>query len=64
MDVDHDELEKKMNKWCAEAGQDVRIEFDYKGPKNNVTVLDDTNIYWKSFKSSCDKLLVDNLLRD
>ncbi|XP_034242125.1 aminoacylase-1-like isoform X1 [Thrips palmi] len=55
-DVDHDEFEKMVNGWCKEAGSDIKIEFEQKNPKIEVTKLDETNPWWIAFKKECDNM--------
>ena len=52
----HKELEELILQWCKEAGDGVFLEFEQKEPKVEDTVLDDKNIFWKTFKGVCDKL--------
>lgn len=56
VDVDHEEFERMVRSWCAEAGSDLRIEFQQKNPKVEVTKLDDSNPWWVAFKKECDSL--------
>ncbi|XP_026290177.1 aminoacylase-1 isoform X1 [Frankliniella occidentalis] len=55
-DVDHDKFENMIKSWCAEAGSDVRIEFEQKNPKIEVTKTDDSSPWWVAFKRECDAM--------
>ena len=57
--VDHEEVEKMINGWCKEAGQDVYVTFEQKNPKIESTKLDSTNPFWVAFKGVCDKIDVE-----
>ncbi|XKL62507.1 hypothetical protein PGB90_002340 [Kerria lacca] len=54
--VEHDELEKTIQTWCEEAGEDVRINFIVKQPKMGSTELNECNPWWVAFKNECDKM--------
>lgn len=55
-DVDHDQFEKMVYEWCKEAGSDLKVEFEQKNPKIEVTKLDDSNPWWIAFKKECDSM--------
>lgn len=46
INVDHDEFERMLRKWCEEAGGDIDLCFEAKRPKVPPTRIDDTNPYW------------------
>ena len=52
----HEEFEAMINRWCKEAGEGVYLEFKQKDSKVENTVLDEKNIFWRNFKSACDRL--------
>uniref|UniRef100_T1H1B2 Peptidase M20 dimerisation domain-containing protein n=1 Tax=Megaselia scalaris TaxID=36166 RepID=T1H1B2_MEGSC len=58
LNVDIQQFEKTIAKWCQEAGGDIEIDFEIKEPEIKVTKLDDSNIYWVTFKNTleCMKL--------
>ena len=56
IDVDHDELLAKVNKWCEEAGGGINISFSQKDPYVAPTTIDDSNTYWNAFKSAITEL--------
>lgn len=58
-DVDHDKFENMIKSWCAEAGSDVRIEFEQKNPKIEVTKTDDSSPWWVAFKRECDAIAIE-----
>lgn len=55
VDVDHEEFENMIKRWCEEAG-DVDYEFDLKDPFIPPTKLDESNEYWQAFKSAVSEL--------
>lgn len=56
IDVDHDEFEKMLNRWCEEAGGNIQIEFEFKDSYVPPTPIDDSNIFWIALKRTFDKL--------
>lgn len=57
IDVNHDEFEKMLHRWCVEAGGNIELVFEAKKPKVEPTKIDDTNPFWVGFKSAiCDEL--------
>lgn len=49
-DVDIVEFEKRLNKWCEEAGKGVWIEYVQKEAHVPVTKVDESNPFWIAFK--------------
>jgi aminoacylase len=56
LDVDHEEFESILRRWCVESGPEMDFVFLVKEPKIQATKIDDTNPYWVSFKSAIDEL--------
>ncbi|XP_063705608.1 aminoacylase-1-like isoform X3 [Culicoides brevitarsis] len=56
INTDHEEFEEMLNRWCAEAGGDITIEYEIKEPYVAPTPVDDSNIFWKHLKEACDEL--------
>uniref|UniRef100_A0A6M2DD42 N-acyl-aliphatic-L-amino acid amidohydrolase n=1 Tax=Xenopsylla cheopis TaxID=163159 RepID=A0A6M2DD42_XENCH len=54
--LDHKELEDKIRTWCKEAGKDVEIEFEQKGPLIANTELNESNKFWVAFKKATDEM--------
>lgn len=46
----------KINRWCDEAGGNIKIKFQSKDPKAPLTATDQTNPYWIAFKNATDEL--------
>lgn len=47
----------QLNRWCAEAGGNIKIEYELHAPNVTPTATDRTNPFWTAFKS----VLVDDL---
>ncbi|KAJ6649052.1 Aminoacylase-1 [Pseudolycoriella hygida] len=56
VDVDHDEFYHMIERWCEEAGGNIKIIYQSKDPKSPVTATDDTNPFWIAFKNATDEL--------
>lgn len=57
--VDVEEFEKTVEKWCEEAGGNIVIDYSARSVKVEPTIIDDTNVFWTAFKSAlCDDLYV------
>ncbi|XP_004529658.1 aminoacylase-1 [Ceratitis capitata] len=56
LNVDHDDFEKQLNKWCEEAGGGVEIKFEQKQPKVEATKIDNSNPFWLAFKRATTEL--------
>lgn len=56
IDIDHDEFEKQLRKWCDEAGGGIEFEFIQKEPKVPATKSDESNLYWLAFKKAMDDM--------
>jgi aminoacylase len=56
IDVDHEEFEKMLNRWCEEAGGNIQIEFEFKDSYVAPTKIDDSNIFWVALKRTFEKL--------
>lgn len=56
VDVNHDEFEAMVLRWCVEAGDNIEYEWDLKDPYIPPTSLDGSNIFWHAFKSAVDEL--------
>ncbi|XP_018568185.1 aminoacylase-1 isoform X1 [Anoplophora glabripennis] len=54
--VDIKKWEETINRWCSDAGQGVRIEYEQKQPQVPATKLDNTNPFWIAFKEASDEL--------
>ncbi|XP_014235528.1 aminoacylase-1-like isoform X1 [Trichogramma pretiosum] len=55
-EIDPINFESTLKNWCKQAGNDVYFTFDEKNEVVKSTKLDDSNNFWKAFKSTCDKL--------
>ncbi|XP_059619088.1 aminoacylase-1-like [Phlebotomus argentipes] len=55
-EVDHEQFQKQLEKWCAEAGGGIELVFELKDPLVPPTRLDETNIFWVAFKKAIDEL--------
>ena len=53
-DVNHEEFENKMKKWCEESGEGVYYTIINKDPAVENTKLDSNNIFWPAFKEAVD----------
>lgn len=53
---DHDKFKSMIDQWCEEAGGDIEVEYEMKDPHVPPTATDDSNVYWKAFKSAIDEL--------
>ncbi|KJE95881.1 aminoacylase-1A, variant [Capsaspora owczarzaki ATCC 30864] len=51
--VDLVEFEKQLGVWTS-SEEGVTFEFVSKFENNQMTVLDDNNVWWKAFKTACD----------
>lgn len=49
-------LEKQIRDWCAEAGSDIELVFDYKDSAAQPTKVDASNPYWVGLKNALDEL--------
>ncbi|EDW82934.1 uncharacterized protein Dwil_GK22579 [Drosophila willistoni] len=56
LDVDHQEFEAKLHKWCEEAGGGIELEYEQKQPRVKPTSTDASNPYWLAFKKAIDDL--------
>lgn len=56
VDINVEEIENTVNKWCKEAGEGVRIEFFKKSAFIQPTKIDENNPWWVAFKKECDKM--------
>lgn len=54
--VDIKKWEETINRWCSDAGQGVRVEYEQKQPQVPATKLDNTNPFWTAFKEASDEL--------
>lgn len=54
--VNHEEYENMLNIWCKEAGGGIEIEYHIKEPHVAATKIDNSNIFWKSFKEATDSM--------
>jgi len=54
INVDIDEFEQMIARWCSEAGGDITMNPVVKGIKEKVTSTDD--VYWLAFKNATDEL--------
>lgn len=58
LDVDHTEFENQLRKWCEESGGGIEIFFEIKNPYVPPVKMEDTNMYWKTFKGTLDELRI------
>ncbi len=56
IDVNHKNVEETIQKWCQEAGDQVRYEFMVQNPRVDTTRIDESNQWWMEFKKQCDKM--------
>ncbi|KAH8330623.1 hypothetical protein KR067_005856 [Drosophila pandora] len=56
LDVDHEEFEAKLHKWCEEAGGDIELTYEQKQPRVPPTAIDSSNPFWMAFKEATDEL--------
>lgn len=49
-DVDHDEFDKMISRWCVEAGEGVSFEYIVKNPQVKSTRIDGTVPFWDVMK--------------
>ena len=54
--VDHEIFENMFKKWCEDAGGDIVYDYEQKEPRIEPTKIDDSNIFWTTFKKSVDDL--------
>ncbi|XP_073955436.1 aminoacylase-1-like [Choristoneura fumiferana] len=54
--MNHEMFEELINRWCREAGNGVRCEFDHKDPYVKPTVMDHTNHYWVAMKKAIEDM--------
>ncbi|XP_023247640.1 aminoacylase-1-like [Copidosoma floridanum] len=54
-EVNHDDFESMLQKWCQEAGKNVHFTFEEKNRFVPSTKLDNSNPYWIAFKKCCDE---------
>lgn len=54
--VDLKKWEETIKRWCSDAGQGVRVEYEQKQPQVPATKLDNTNPFWIAFKEATDEL--------
>ncbi|BFZ08613.1 hypothetical protein BsWGS_11652 [Bradybaena similaris] len=52
-------LKKKINRWCAEAGNDVTTEMLVDGNSTEMVALTDDNPWWVAFHSACKEANVE-----
>lgn len=56
IDVDLDEFEQQLRKWCDEAGEGIDINFILKDKPVEPTKLDETNPYWVAMKNKMEDM--------
>ncbi|EDV49623.1 uncharacterized protein Dere_GG17281 [Drosophila erecta] len=56
LDVDFQEFESNLHKWCDDVGGGIEITYEQKQPKVPPTAIDDTNPFWLAFKRATDEL--------
>ncbi|KAG5683326.1 hypothetical protein PVAND_012612 [Polypedilum vanderplanki] len=59
LDVNHAEFENMIKKWCEEAGEGIKFDYEQKQPKVEATKTDKSNPYFTAFKSAIDELGLD-----
>lgn len=55
-DVNFEEFEKTIERWCQEAGGDIEMKYIWKNPKAPATATNESNPYWVAFKSVVDEM--------
>lgn len=48
----------QIERWCEEAGGNIKINYQSRDAKAPVTPTDDTNPFWIAFKNATDELFV------
>uniref|UniRef100_A0A6P4FWV1 N-acyl-aliphatic-L-amino acid amidohydrolase n=1 Tax=Drosophila rhopaloa TaxID=1041015 RepID=A0A6P4FWV1_DRORH len=56
LDLDHQEFEANLHKWCDDVGGGIEITYEQKQPKVPPTAIDDSNPFWLAFKKATDEL--------
>ncbi|EDW42720.1 aminoacylase-1 [Drosophila sechellia] len=56
LDVDFEEFEANLHKWCADVGGGIEITYEQKQPKVPPTAIDDSNPFWLAFKKATDEM--------
>ncbi|KAJ6643776.1 Aminoacylase-1 [Pseudolycoriella hygida] len=59
VDVDHEEFEAQLNRWCEEAGGNITINFIVKTPKAPPSTADSTNPVWVVLQNTTKELGMD-----
>lgn len=58
IELNTEAVEKRIEKWCEEAGGGINLEFEKKMSFIEPTKIDDENPWWVTFKNECNKMLV------
>ncbi|KAH8241931.1 hypothetical protein KR038_000775, partial [Drosophila bunnanda] len=56
LDVDHQEFEANLHKWCDDVGGGIEITYEQKQPRVLPTAIDDSNPFWLAFKEATDEM--------
>ncbi|KAK6174932.1 hypothetical protein SNE40_013488 [Patella caerulea] len=51
--VNLEEFEKKINMWCKEAGEGIRIVYPVRGMSQDITSISSEDKWWAAFSSAC-----------
>ncbi|XP_031625420.1 aminoacylase-1A-like [Contarinia nasturtii] len=54
INVDLDEFEQMLRRWCDEAGGNITMNFAERGIKEEVTSID--SVYWQAFKNATNEI--------
>lgn len=58
IDVDHEQFEKQLRDWMAEAGDGITLRFIQKNPPVAPTILDDSNPYWVAIRDTFKEISI------
>lgn len=56
INVNHKQFETMLDTWCAEAGGNIKIDYEVKEPYIEPTLMDSSNVFWSKFKEACDEM--------
>ncbi|XP_016961266.1 aminoacylase-1 [Drosophila biarmipes] len=56
LDLDIEEFEANLHKWCDDVGGGIEITYEQKQPKVPPTAIDNSNPFWVAFKNATDEL--------
>ncbi|XP_075970876.1 aminoacylase-1-like [Anticarsia gemmatalis] len=55
-DIDHEEFENMISRWCKEAGDDVTFEYVVKNPQIKSTILNDKLTFWTALEKAVNDM--------